>query len=79
MGEKPIVKVVEEYAPRWLALPGIVGVGVGESGGQPCIKVFVSRRAPETLASIGHSVEGWPVVVEQSGDIRALGNDAADS
>jgi len=79
MGDKPIEKVVEEHAPRWLQFPGVVGVGVGQSGGQPCIKVFVARRDGETLAAFPRSIEGWLVVVEFSGDIRALRSDAPDS
>jgi hypothetical protein len=79
MSDKPIERVVEEHAPRWLELPGVVGVGVGQSAGKRCIKVFVAQSDDRTLAELPHSIEGWPVVVDNCGDIRALESDAADS
>jgi hypothetical protein len=52
---------------------------VGQSAGKRCIKVFVAQSDDRTLAELPHSIEGWPVVVDNCGDIRALDSDAADS
>lgn len=56
----------------WLmALPGVVGVAQGESGGRPAISVLVVRRTPELEASIPRTLDGFPVVLVESGELRA--------
>jgi hypothetical protein len=53
-----------------LSLPHVVGVGVGKSGDEPVIKVFVERKAPldERVPS---SLEGFAVQVEEIGHVTA--------
>ena len=55
-----------------MALPGVVGAGQGRSQGQPCIKVFVTARSAELQARIPPTLEGYAVVVEETGPLRAL-------
>ncbi len=58
-----------------MKIPGVVGTAEGLSGSEPCIRVFVSKRTPEIGPSIPESIEGYPVVVEESGEFRALPDD----
>jgi hypothetical protein len=56
-----------------LALPNVVGVGVGSRNDRPVITVFVTRRVAEELLGeseiVPKSVEGYPTNVEQIGHV----------
>ena len=56
-----------------LSLPGVVGIGVGELAGKPCIKVYVLKETPELLKQIPPALGGYTIDVQESGEIRALG------
>ena len=61
--------VLTEHGDRLLALTGVVGVGSGEREGAPVIIVLAEREEIEDLpASIG----GYDVVVEVTGEFRAV-------
>ncbi len=53
-------------------LPGVSGVGIGECEGEPCLVVMVAEKTDELLKLIPSSVDGFPVVVEETGEFRAL-------
>ena len=72
MERKPLDEVLDEHAPGLMALPGVVGVGIGEAGGMPCITVFVTEETPALLASIAASLEGYEVAVETTGEFGPL-------
>ncbi len=67
-----IEKVLEE-AEQWISIDGVEGIGQGELEDQgPCIVVLVSKP-PESFAGlIPNTFHGFPVVLEESGEIRAL-------
>jgi hypothetical protein len=54
-----------------MAQPDVVAVGEGECEGEPCIKVYVSKRAAVLDDSIPARLDGYRVVIELSGEIRA--------
>jgi hypothetical protein len=55
-----------------MGTPDVVGTGVGASSqGQPIIKVYVQRAASRALRSIPSSLDGVPVVIEETGPIVA--------
>lgn len=57
----------------WMALPGVVAVGIGlVSGGKTGIVVSVARNIKEIRSKIPMVVEGIPVEVQETGEIRAL-------
>jgi hypothetical protein len=58
---------------RVMALPGVVGTARGRRRGKPCLLVFLSRRTAALVRRIPGHVQGYPVVVEETGDLRALG------
>ena len=55
-----------------MAEPGVTGVGIGEKAGKPTIVVIVGHMTPELTARLPGSLEGYQVVVEQSGEITAF-------
>jgi len=56
----------------WMAIPGVEGTAIGLYEGKPCIKIFSSSRSQEVRAKIPSTVEGYPVIIEETGDFRAL-------
>lgn len=59
-----------------MEMPGITAIGVGESGGSPCLRVWVVELTEELREAIPRSFEGFPVRVRESGPIRALDEDS---
>jgi hypothetical protein len=72
MPPKNIAEVLHKHADRILAIPGVVGVAQGLCDAQPCIKVYVIKRTPELTEKIPKLIEGLPVDLEETGEIRAL-------
>ena len=66
--------VLAAHDRQWLTIPGVVGVYVGvlADGKSPCLKVMLSKRTSEAERDIPRQVEGYPVVLEISGEIRPL-------
>lgn len=69
---RDINAVLADHDDRLLAIPGVVGVYVGllDDGKGSCLKVMVST--PEAAGSdrIPRRLDGFPVVVEVTGEIR---------
>ncbi len=72
MEQKPIEEVLKKYTDRLMAIPGVVGTGIGEFEGKPCIKVFVVKKTPEIEQKIPKVLEGYKVIIEETGEFRAL-------
>lgn len=54
-----------------MAIPGVVGTGIGLCDGEPCIKVLVTRRTAEIVEAIPEEVQGHRVEIEMTGEFRA--------
>jgi len=72
MVNKTIEQVQEEHTNEWMAIPGVVGTAIGLYDGKPCIKIFSSKKAEDLRAMIPSTVEGYPVIIEETGVFRAL-------
>ena len=72
MGHKTIEQVQREHADAWMEIPGVVGTAVGRRRGTPSILVLIAGDNPEIRAKIPPVVEGYPVVIQYAGQIRAL-------
>lgn len=72
MPGKTIEQVLNERTNEWMAIPGVVGVAIGEFKGKPCIRIFTSARPQQLPAKIPPAIEGYSVIIEQTGPIRAL-------
>jgi hypothetical protein len=70
-----IEAVRRRHEAALLALPNVVGVGVGERAEHPVLKVFVRRKLP--LAELGadavvpRTLDGWETDVEEVGEVTA--------
>lgn len=71
LSERSIIEVQEARSEQWEALDGVVGTGVGECDGEPCIKVFAREESTEIEEEIPREVEGYPVRIEVTGPFRA--------
>ncbi len=69
---KTIVEVLKEHTEELMSLPGVVGTAQGLCDGKPCIKVLVIEKTPELAQKIPDIIEGYQVVIEETGEIRAL-------
>ena len=72
MFARKIKEVLKEHTDDLMAIPGVVGTGQGLCDGKPCIKVFVIKKTPELQEKISGKLEGYPVKIEETGEIRAL-------
>jgi hypothetical protein len=72
MRKRPIEEVLEAHAKELIALPGVVGAGMGSRDGQPCIAVLVSSTPAVPPRGLPTMLEGYPVVVSETGPIRAV-------
>ena len=73
MQDKPIELVLNEYSSNLMELPSVVGIAQGEHDGEPCIKIFTAKKSPELLEQIPELLGGYRVIVEVTGEFRALG------
>lgn len=71
VARRPIEAVLKDHTEELMALPGIVGTAQGLCAGKPCIKVFVSKRTPTLDSKIPGELEGYPVEVDETGEIKA--------
>ena len=69
---KTLAEVVETHTPGLMARPEVVGTGIGECAGRPCIRVYVIEKTAELQSRIGAEIEGYPVELVESGPVRAL-------
>ena len=69
-----ISAVLEARDEELLAIPGVVGVYVSllDDEETPCLKVMVVERTPELDARLPEMLDGYPVIVEETGVIRPL-------
>lgn len=70
-----IESVQRQYEDSLLALPNVTGVGIGEKGGRPVLKVFVTAKVPlSSLAAeeiVPSVLDGIEVDVEEMGEAEA--------
>lgn len=71
-GPLTIEQVKERHEDELMAIEGVVGVGIGECEGQPCIKVLLANDSPELEQKIPDQLDGFKVETEVTGPIEAL-------
>jgi len=64
-------KILAEYSPEWLMIPGVLGTVIGSQEGRPCIKVLVEARTRELEKHIPDRVEDFAVILVETGPIKA--------
>ena len=72
---RDINAVLAAHDKALLAIPGVVGVYVGMlDNGATCLKVMLAEQNREAERKIPPVIEGYPVVIEVTGEIRPLNN-----
>lgn len=70
-----IESVKERFEQELLALPNVVGVGIGERDGKPVIKVLVTTKVPvadlDPEEVVPSTLHGQPTDVEEVGTVTA--------
>lgn len=67
---RPIGEVLAAHAAELMATPGVVIVFEGAlADGSPCIKVGVAARTPALEAALPKTLEGYPIVIEETGPV----------
>ena len=75
--QRSLTAVLANHSPELIRIPGVTTVAESRGAdGKPCVLILVTRLTPELRARLPQSLEGWPVVVEESGEIRALPDSA---
>jgi hypothetical protein len=72
MAETTIKEVLKRNTDWLMSIPGVVGTAIGECGGKPCIMVLVVKKTPELTKQIPSELQGFPIVIEETGVIRPL-------
>jgi hypothetical protein len=72
VSRKTIEEVLRAHTSMLMSIPGVVGTAQSLIEGQPCIKVFVSRKTPELEQKIPKNLEGYQVVIQETGKFKAL-------
>jgi hypothetical protein len=67
-----IQEVKRQHEARFLDLPGVVSVGIGlDPNGNQAIIVGLDASNPEIEAKIPKMIEGFPVIVQIIGSLKA--------
>jgi len=66
-----ILEVKNRHEDELMAINGVVGVGIGECNGLPCIVVYLEDDSEELKSRIPEWVEGFPITTEVTGPIEA--------
>ena len=72
MRKKSIEEVLKQHTNTLMSFSGVVGTGQGLHEDKPCIKVFVMVLTPELEKKIPKQLEGYPVVIEETGAFKSL-------
>lgn len=72
MPTKTIEQAQQDHTDAWMVIPGVVGTGIGQNKGKPCILILTASNTERVRQKIPSTVEGYPVVVQYIGEVRAL-------
>ena len=76
MARRDINAVLRAHQDELMAIPGVVGVYVGlmDDDKTPCLRVMAVKKNQDLERQVPKSLEGYPVVIEETGVIRPLRN-----
>ncbi len=70
---RDINDVMRDHTERIMAVPGVVGLYIGQrEDSTMCIKVMVLEESEELTTKIPKELEGHPVVIDVTGEIKPL-------
>jgi len=71
MSQRAIADVLRDHTPELMTIPGVIGTGEGAKDGRPVILVIVARGSGAGRR-IPSRIEGYSVVLQETGPVRAL-------
>jgi hypothetical protein len=76
MPRPDINAVLRAHQDELMSIPGVVGVYVGlmDDDKTPCLRVMAVKKNQDLQRKVPKSLEGYPVVIEETGVIRPLRN-----
>lgn len=70
-----IESVLTKHEETVMRLPNVTGIGIGQKADKTVIKVFVTRKLPESRLRIDEiipkTLDGYETDVEEIGDVTA--------
>ena len=69
---RPIFNVLANHTAEWMNIPGVIGTGETKKENHPAIIIFVDSLTDTLASQLPSSVEGYQVVIEQSGKVVTL-------
>ena len=72
MSQPTIQEVQKMHQDRLMSLPGVIGIGIGAIDDTLVLKVLVVKKTAELEKKIPKTLEGYRVVIQETGVIRAL-------
>jgi hypothetical protein len=73
MPRRDITTVMNAHTSELMAIPGVTGVAIGAlDDGTPCILVLVLDDDAEATKKIPKELEGHPVKIFESGEIKPM-------
>lgn len=71
--DSDVIRVMNKHADSLMAIPGVTGVSVSAlPDGSPTIMILIIEESATLRESLPDSLDGYPVVVNVSGEIRPL-------
>ena len=71
--KQPIELTLQAHTDSLMRIPGVIGTAIGlcrSDDPTPCIKVLVVRSTPELRRAIPDQLDGWRVVIDETGVVR---------
>ena len=73
VGKKMAIEdVLRKNEGRLMAIPGVIGVGIGESEGMPIIIIMVKELTSELKNKLPYKLDSFDVKVEVVGEVTAF-------
>jgi len=73
MNKKSIEEVMNSHTEKIMTMKGVAGIYIGQlEDGKPCIVVMIKTESDELKNKIPKSLEGYPVKIEVTGEIKPM-------
>ena len=73
MPTRDINDVLKDHEKEMMSLSGVVGIYIGaQENGALCIRVMLKEKSAELEQKIPKTLEGYPVEIEVTGEIKPL-------
>ncbi|MDP4199212.1 MAG: hypothetical protein Q8922_05575 [Bacteroidota bacterium] len=71
MHRRSITDVLAAHTDAWMRIEGVTGTGETQKAGKPAVMILVDSLTDSLRNKLPATVEGYPVVIETTGSIKA--------